>query len=244
MSVRTPSTDVIWHDLECGAYTADLPVWRELADQHPGSLLDVGAGTGRVTLDLARRGHSVVALDRDSVFLAELERRAAGLRVTTVCGDARSFELDQRFPLIIVPMQTVQLLGGPAGRQGHLRAAARHLEPGGVLALAITEELDQFSSEDAVPLPLPDMREIDGVVYSSQPTAVREAPEGFLLERLRERIGPAGERWVEPDVIHLDRLTAPRLEAEARGAGLEPRGTRVVAETPDHVGSVVVILGA
>lgn len=243
MSVHVSPSHVVWHDLECGAYTADLPVWQALAEEHGGPVLDVGAGTGRVTLDLARRGHHVTALDQDSVLLAELERRASGLPVQIVVADGRSFALPQRFCLIIVPMQTVQLLGGAPGREALLRNAARHLKPGGVVALAITEELDHFAAEDALPLPLPDMLELDGVVYSSQPTAVRELPDTFVLERLRERIGPAGERSVVPDVIHLDRLTATQLEDEAKAVGLAALGTQIVPETPDHVGSVVVILG-
>jgi SAM-dependent methyltransferase len=243
MSVHASSSHVVWHDLECGAYTADLPVWRALAQAHGDPILDVGAGTGRVALDLARRDHAVTALDQDPVLLAELERRASGLPVQIAAADARSFALSQRFALIIVPMQTVQLLGGAAGREALLRNAAQHLKPGGVMALAISAELDQFSAEDGMPLPLPDMVELDGVVYSSQPTAVRELPDGFVLERLRERIDPAGERSIEPDVIHLDRVTGPQLAAEAKAAGLTPLGTQIVPETPDHVGSVVVILG-
>ena len=46
---------VAWHDVECGGYDADLPLWRELAARRGGPVLDVGAGTGRVALDLARR---------------------------------------------------------------------------------------------------------------------------------------------------------------------------------------------
>jgi SAM-dependent methyltransferase len=233
---------VIWHDLECGAYEADLPVWRRLAAEHDDPVLDVGAGTGRVALDLARHGHRVTALDRDPGLLAELERRADGLNVSTACADARSFALPQRFGSIFAPMQTVQLLGA-SGRERFLRQAARHLLPGGVLALAITEALEPFGGDEAVPLPLPDIRELSGVVYSSQPTAVREQPDGFVLERLRERIGPHGERWTEHDVIHLDRVSAPQLEEEAAAAGLEPREAVIVPATADHVGSVVVILG-
>ncbi|HEX6621776.1 MAG TPA: class I SAM-dependent methyltransferase, partial [Solirubrobacteraceae bacterium] len=102
--------DVIWHDVECGAYDLDLPLWRELADHEGSPVLDVGAGTGRVALDLARRGHEVVALDRDPALLEALVDRGAGLTVSAVAADARAFDLGRRFPLVIVPMQTLQLL--------------------------------------------------------------------------------------------------------------------------------------
>ena len=35
---------VLWHDLECGSYAEDLPLWHELAGTAPGPVLDVGAG--------------------------------------------------------------------------------------------------------------------------------------------------------------------------------------------------------
>jgi len=237
------SAQVIWHDLECGAYAADLTVWRSLAEQYRGPLLDVGAGTGRVTLDLARRGHLVTALDRDPVLIAELARRADDLPITALQGDARKFELDQRFGLIIVPMQTVQLLGGERGRRRFLETAARHLRAGGLIAVAITEVLEPFTLGDGYPPPLPDIRELDGIVYSSQPTAVREDREGFVLERLRETIRPDGVRQVEHDLIRLDRVNASQLEREARTVGILAGGCESVAATDDHVGSVVVKLG-
>lgn len=238
------SAQVIWHDLECGVYEADLRVWRSLADEYGGPTLDVGAGTGRVTLDLAHRGHEITALDRDPVLIAELARRADGLAVTALEGDARDFESDQQFGLIIVPMQTVQLLGGEPGRRQFLERAACQLRTGGLLALAITEVLDPFSAGDGYPPPLPDIRELDGVVYSSQPTAVRENQGGFVLERLRETISPDGSTRAERDLIRLDRLTAAQLEREAQTAGLHARGWESVPATDDHVGSVVVKLGA
>ena len=234
--------NVIWHDLECGAYAADLPLWRELAARHGDPVLDVGAGTGRVALDLASHGHHVTALDLDPLLLSELERRSEGLDVKTVLADARSFALEGRFALILAPMQTVQLLGGRAGRDRFLRRARAHLREGGTLAVAITEELDAFSPEDAVTLPLPDIRELDGVIYSSQPIAVRARPDGFVLERTRERVGIRGERSTEHDVIHLDRMTAGELVAEAAEAGFRHRMTKTIPATEDHVGGLVVIL--
>jgi len=234
---------VIWHDLECGTYAADMPLWRELAEHHDDPVLDIGAGTGRIALDLARRGHRVTALDRDPVLIAELIRRAAGLPVSTVVADARAFELDERFPLIIVPMQTIQLLGGERGRREFLDRARRQLAPGGAVAIAITETLELYSSDDGLPVPVPDIRELDGIVYSSQPTAVREVADGFVLERLRETIGSHGERSTEQDLIRLDRLSAETLEREGAASGLALVERRVVRATADHVGSVVVVLG-
>jgi SAM-dependent methyltransferase len=232
---------VIWHDLECGGYAADLPLWRELADRHGDPVLDVGAGTGRVALDLARRGHRVTALDHDPALVAELGRRAAQLPVRAVLADARGFALGERFGLIIAPMQTIQLLGGRRGRTSFLAAAAGHLRPGGRLAIAITDAVDCFEEADGA-LPTPDLRELDGVLYSSQPTAVRRTREGFLLERRRQRVDAAGALSASADRVRLDRLTAAELEREARAVGLRPRSPGGVAPTTDHVGSLVVML--
>jgi SAM-dependent methyltransferase len=235
---------VIWHDVECGAYAEDISLWRSLAAERGDPILDVGAGTGRVALDLARHGHRVTALDNDPVLVAELARRGRGLDVTPVLADARDFDLGQRFALCIVPMQTIQLLGGERGRRAFLRCARRHLEAGGALAVAVAPLLELFDVVEGAPGPLPDIREIDGVVYSSVPTAVRADRDGFVLERRRERISVAGERTVADDVIRLDRLSDAQLGSEARAAGLCLAGHLTVAPTADYVGSDVVMLRA
>ena len=81
----------LWHDLECGDYREDLALWRSLVAQTGGPVLDVGAGTGRVTLELAASGVPVVALDVEVPLLAALRYRARGLPVETVVADARRF---------------------------------------------------------------------------------------------------------------------------------------------------------
>jgi SAM-dependent methyltransferase len=236
--------NVLWHDLECGSYGEDIPFWRSLAARHGGPVLDVGAGTGRIALDLCRQGHRVTALDSDAEVLAELARRADGYELDTVHADAREFELGRRFPLCIVPMQTIQLLGGRDGRLSFLRCARRHLSDGGILAIAIAETLELYVMQDGVPGPLPDICERDGIVYSSQPTAVRVAGEQFVLERRRETIAANGARSVEENVIRMDRVTGPQLESEAREAGLRVADSATIPATTDYVGSTVVMLGA
>ena len=84
--------------------------------------------------------------------------------------------------------------------------------------------------------------ELGGIVYSSQPTAVRVDGPGFVLERRRETIDGAGGRRVEQDVLRIDRLSAIELEREAGEVGLHPAGRIEIPPTADHVGSVVVML--
>ena len=238
---------VVWHDLECGGYLADLPLWRRLATRHGDPVLDIGAGTGRTALALALEGHSVTALDLDPELLAELRARAGGLglqNLDTVQADAREFHLPGRFALCIVPMQTIQLLGGAGGRASFLLCAREHLRPGGVLAVALADELELFEVSDGAASPLPDICELDGVVYCSRPTAVRADGDGFLLARRREVVSADGRLTAEENLIRLDGLDAWSLEREGQVAGFSAAERMLIAPTEDHVGSVVVTLGA
>jgi len=244
------NSEVVWHDLECGGYEQDLPLWLELAArQGPGvRILDVGAGTGRVSLSLAKSGYEVLALDLDAELLAALAQRASedGLVLSTLEADARKLELaDQQFGLCAVPMQTVQLFGSTQARSAFITAAAAHLQQGGVLAIAIaaTADFEEFEWRDGDPFPLPDIIEIDGDVYCSQPTAVRRDGNSFVLERRREVIDALGDREQSQNVIVLDTVSVAELEEAGQRAGLKPLGVRAIDPTTEHIGSQVVLLG-
>ncbi len=187
---------------------------------------------------------TVTALDLDGELLAELLARADGLELETIVADARAFALDRRFTLCIVPMQTIQLFGGAQGRAAFLRCAREHLLPDGVLAIAIADQLDLFDTADGQVSVLPDVRELDGVVYSSFPTAVREDGDGFVLVRSREVVAVDGRLSSQLDETRIDALDAAQLEREAVAVGLRPAGRARIAATADHVGSAVVILRA
>ena len=263
-----PPDAVLWHDLECGGYTADLALWRELAgdpDALAGPVLDLGAGTGRVALDLARRGHEVVALDLDDTLLGALRERARGLAVEAVRGDAGAFTLGRTFALVLAPMQTAQLLGGADGVRGLLRSTRDHLRPGGVLAAALAEAipfdtgLAQRREPTAKPLvdgrtagslptvepPAPDVHEADGWVYTSLPVAVLpdvDASGAAWLERRRETIDPLGARTCELDRVRLEAVRLVDLYRAAVADGFQALPPRVVAETEGHVASEVALL--
>jgi SAM-dependent methyltransferase len=231
------TAEIIWHDLECGAYRADLPFWRKLAaTSPPGAVLEIGAGTGRVTLDLARGGREVLALERDGDLAAELRRRGAGLPIEVICADACDFAIDRRVPLCIVAMQTVQLL---ADRPAFMRCALAALEPGGLLALAVLgRDVQPFEIE----LPA-DVAEHDGLRYTSAPTALRERGDSVLLER-RRTILDGDSETASLDVARLARLEPATLAAEALAVGFAYRGLLTIAATDQHAGSQVVMLEA
>jgi SAM-dependent methyltransferase len=243
--VRPPEA-VIWHDLECGRYTVDLPYWRSLTDEAGDPVLDVGAGTGRVALDLAAAGRAVTALDSEAELLAELDRRAAaeGLGVETVAADARGFSLGRTFAIVAVPMQTVQLLGGPRSRARFLECARGHLDPGGLLAMTVVEALDGFEAGLGDDLPLPDVAEYDGCLYASQPVGVRVDAASTVVERRRQTVSPEGERSERRDEVRLDRLDAAQLAGEAAALGFTARSPIEIPATDDHVGSTLVVLTA
>jgi SAM-dependent methyltransferase len=230
---------LIWHEVECGSYAADLGLWEELAAKTTGAILDLGCGTGRVTLHLARRGHRVTAVDLDSALVATLAERAGQLPVETETGDARRLELPGDFELVLAPMQLVQLFDDAEQRILCLRSVGSHLSPGGLAAFAIVEAMPAPVDSAS---PLPDTREVDGWVYSSLPVDAQVDDGSIRVRRLRQTVSPSGELAEDLYEVCLRRLDAAALEGEARRVGLRPLDRRAIPPTDDHVGSTVVLL--
>jgi SAM-dependent methyltransferase len=230
---------VIWHDVECGAYAADLPLWDELADAAGDPILELGCGTGRVSLHLARRGHRVVGLDIDDELLGAFAEGARGWPVAAVRGDAREFEIPLEFALVLAPMQLIQLFDEAAERISCLRCIGRHLSAGRRAALAIVDGVPP--AEDAGP-PLPDSSEVDGWVYSSLPLGADADSEAIVIRRLRQRVSPEGRLSDEVSEVRLSLVAPETLEREGEAAGLRPAGRRAIPATDAHAGSTVVLL--
>jgi SAM-dependent methyltransferase len=98
----------------------------------PSSVLDAGCGTGRVAIELARRGIDVVGVDRDAAMLDVARRSAPGL--TWVEGDLADAALDlgRRFSLVVAA-GNVMIFVAPGTEGAALRTMARHLQPAGLL---------------------------------------------------------------------------------------------------------------
>jgi SAM-dependent methyltransferase len=234
----------IWDEVENGSYSADLALWSALAAVR-GPVLELGCGSGRVTLALARLGHEVWGLDNEPELTQALRERAEaeGLAVHVLEADARSFDLGREFGLVLAPMQFAHVLGGSAARAAMLRAIVRHLAPDGLFAAALLTSQDQAETWQApAEVPLPDVRERDAWVFSSLPLGVVSDETGLTIERLRQVVSPSGELTDERHTFRLDALEPEDFESEARAAGLEPAARREIPRTQDHAGSTAVIL--
>ena len=236
----------IWQQVEFGSYTADLELWRELAEAADGPVLELGSGAGRVSRCLAEMARELIAVERDPSLAAELESMAAkrDLPVSVVVGDLASptnLRLPSTPTLAIGPLHVVQVLDD-ASRPALLRRLAEVMAPGGTIALTVVDETTLLSSGTAATQILPDMRELDGWVYSSEPLWVQVGDEVLTVRRLRERVSPEGEieRTVHDDVLH--RVSPERLEAEAEEARLCSAGRRQIGSGPNEADSTVVLI--
>ena len=117
----------------------DLPFWLELARRYDGSILELGCGSGRVLLPLARQGHRVVGLERDAEMLTVLHEVLTPdleVQVQLVQGDMAAFNLGQHYALILLPCNTLSTLDA-AQRLGMLECVRRHLRPDGLFAASL-----------------------------------------------------------------------------------------------------------
>jgi 2-polyprenyl-3-methyl-5-hydroxy-6-metoxy-1,4-benzoquinol methylase len=130
-----------FYDWECrqilGVQSQDVDLIVSLAREFGGPVLELGCGSGRITVPLASSGIEVVAVDRNPWMLSNLRRKFestvadVGARVQVVETDICDFDLDAQFPFIIAPYNVLCYLLDPAQLRLCLRAVHRHLKPGG-----------------------------------------------------------------------------------------------------------------
>lgn len=236
---------LIWHEVECGDYSADLSLWEELADGlgEGEVIIELGCGAGRVTLHLAQRGANlVIGIDNDRELVEAVWDKGRGSLGDAEHKDARHFDFfATSFGLALAPMQLIQLLADSDERVSCLSSVARCMRPGGRAAFAIVEELPVALPQGAAP-PLPDVRQVDGWIYSSLPLESGRREDKIVLRRLRQIVDPEGNMSDALNELELCLVSAETLEREALEAGLRPAGRRQIPATEAHVGSTVVLL--
>lgn len=232
----------VWHDVEHAAYSGDLAAFEAMAQRFGGPVIDLGAGTGRVALHLAGRGHRVLAVEIDPALAGAMERRAAAgsLPVEVVVANARHLALETHSPLVLAPMQFMHIAGGPGGRAEVLRSVRGILAPGGRFAAAVLQ--GGLPAGVWRPDPVPDVREVDGWVYSSLATSIEVGESTIVLSRLRQIVSPDGDLQEQLDQTVLDRFTMADLEREAFDAGLAVTGIEPLPYSAEHEDSSIVTM--
>lgn len=244
----SPHATIAFHHLESGSYSDDLPLWRDLAHEAGprARVLDLGGGTGRVSLDLARSGHRTWNVDLDAVLLDEARLLAAeaGLEdVHVLHRDVVELADDgpgERFGLAVLAQSFVQLMPSGAAARTLLRACALLATDDGRVAVEISEDLAPHEEPS-------DVRERtgrDGRRYTSRVLACRAEHGRLVLHRERTVTGPDGatQRALAcTDSFHP--MRAEDVAALAAEAGLLPEEViDIDASSDGHVAGTVVVL--
>jgi SAM-dependent methyltransferase len=132
-----------WYDAEHDGFEDDLQFYRDLAAGAGPTILEVGCGSGRVTLALARMGRTITGVDSSAAMLARCQARLAAeppavtSRVRLVHADIRALDasVPASFALAIVPLNTFSHFATPPDRLAALAAIRERVVPGGLLAL-------------------------------------------------------------------------------------------------------------
>lgn len=124
------------YDMRTADVNEDIRFCVEMAREVGGPVLELGAGTGRITLAVARTGLIVTGLETSRLMLQRAKMKAeqlsSKLRVEWVEGDITNFSLGGRtFKLILAPFNVLQELGDLTDLENCLRRVAEHLEPDG-----------------------------------------------------------------------------------------------------------------
>ena len=114
----------------------DIPFYLERTQSRECRILELGCGTGRVSLPLAEHCSFLHGVDHSRAMLEACKSKLESTdldesRVQFSLSDISEFDLDARFDLIIAPFRVIQNLETDLQFDGLLRCVARHLSDGG-----------------------------------------------------------------------------------------------------------------
>jgi ubiquinone/menaquinone biosynthesis C-methylase UbiE len=127
----------------------DVPFWRRVALGAGGPVLELGCGTGRISLPLAKAGVELVGIDRSEAMLARLRARAMRAsyraRLRPIRGDIRRLPFATgAFPMVLAPYGILQSLLRDRDLNATLDAVARVLAPGGTFGVDLVPDVPNW----------------------------------------------------------------------------------------------------
>jgi SAM-dependent methyltransferase len=131
------------YDAHHSRHVGDLDFWLDLASQQGDPILELGCGSGRVLIPLARAGYRVFGLDRDAAMLRVLEANLSptvSSKPLIFQADLTAFCLSEGFRLILLACNTYSTLSA-IDRANCLDGVREHLHTGGVFAASLPNPL-------------------------------------------------------------------------------------------------------
>lgn len=129
-------------------HPSEIRVLRRVLRQHPGPVLELAAGSGRLTLPMLTMERDVTALELTGSMIDLLHENVRALpeqaqaRMTVHQGDMTDFELATSFSVAVIGAASISILDAE-GRAQLFHAVRRHLSPGGVLLFSIVIPLEE-----------------------------------------------------------------------------------------------------
>ena len=138
--------DRVYDDVTC-----DIPFYLNEASKINGSVLELGCGTGRMTIPMAKVGIDVTGVDISPAMICKLREKAAssGAILKSHVMDMRYLKLDQIYQLVVVPYRGFQSIMDVKGQEKCLNSIHRHVEHGGKVVIDMfvpsRELFDQYN---------------------------------------------------------------------------------------------------
>ncbi len=166
-----------FYDLFYGQRSEDVAMYLDFAQAGDGAILELGCGTGRILLPLARASYHTTGLDISAEMLARARKRLEAARlahlVTLVQGDMARFVLSERFALAILSANTFMHCHDTREQLACLNCVRQHLISGGRLIVDLSHPDMQMLSE------------ADGRLMSDE--AVLDPDTGHTIQRFIQR---------------------------------------------------------
>ncbi|MFF7135756.1 SAM-dependent methyltransferase [Streptomyces sp. SAI-126] len=208
---------------------AQIEVLAEYAAR--GTAVEIGSGTGRVAIPLARRGVRVIGVDASPSMRDQLLEKAGGLDIDAVCADAAAYRAPEPAALVFAVFNTFFLLAAKPTQEGFVARAAEMLTPGGRLVLETFVPYPGRLPDGPTPGVFPEQSDVvvkrwvpDGVVLFAASNAPEDRRFDYQEIILRHgepvRLHPGHMRYMWPSEI--DALAAAHgLTLESRWADWE-----------------------
>jgi SAM-dependent methyltransferase len=202
------------YELQYANYRDDIAFYARLAERLGAQrILELGAGSGRVSVPLARRGFAITALEPSIKMLVLARNYAVQENVTLdfIEGDARDFQLETRFPLIIAPFNMLMHLYTLSDQDAALLCINNHLEAGGVFAFDLYQPhfgLEGVLRHEGETFTLPDGSRLDIFLQQKIDKTMQLCTTTYYCDTIKP------DKTLQREIIELTQRYYTRFELE------------------------------